>query len=273
MLIQRLKPHHCFSAWCAGWLFLSACAIPTLGQELPLPKDTLPETLELIRVPLGLEQVHSDVVSEEWVALGRRLFFDPILSADQTVSCATCHQPDHGFASPEAVSVGIGGMKGTRNAPSILNTVYRKSLFWDGRTATLEEQALEPIENAVEMGHDLSNIIGRLQEDPGYSEQFVRVFGQPVSEEGLSKALASFQRVLLSGDHGVDRFRAGEFKALTTEERNGMWIFESKGQCWRCHSGANLTDEDFHNTGVSWGKEPLDLGRFDVTGNLSLIHI
>ncbi|MEC7428493.1 MAG: cytochrome c peroxidase [Planctomycetota bacterium] len=267
MLIQRLKPHHCFSAWCAGWLFLSACAIPTLGQELPLPKDTLPETLELIRVPLGLEQVQSDVVSEEWVALGRRLFFDPILSADQTVSCATCHQPDHGFASPEAVSVGIGGMKGTRNAPSILNTVYRKSLFWDGRTATLEEQALEPIENAVEMGHDLSNIIGRLQEDPGYSEQFIRVFGQPVSEEGLSKALASFQRVLLSGDHGVDRFRAGEFKALTTEERNGMWIFESKGQCWRCHSGANLTDEDFHNTGVSWGKEPLDLGRFDVTGN------
>ena len=267
MLMQRLRPRQDFQACCVGWLLLFAFAIPTLGQELALPKDTLPKTLELVRVPLGLEPVKSEPVSVEVVALGRRLFFDPILSADRTVSCATCHQPEHGFASPEAVSVGIGGMKGTRNAPSILNTVYRKSLFWDGRTATLEEQALEPIENAVEMGHDLSNIIERLEEDPDYSEHFQRVFGQPVTTEGLGRALASFQRVLLSGDHGVDRFRAGEFKALTTEERNGMWIFESKGQCWRCHSGANLTDEDFHNTGVSWGKKPLDLGRFEVTGN------
>jgi len=253
----------CFvGLWCLS-------SLTAVSQEVVIPKDELPKKLELERVPLGLElerRIPPDSpLSEKRVALGRKLFFDPILSEDRTVSCASCHQPDLGFASADPVSIGIHGKQGRRNSPSILNTAYRTSVFWDGRTKSLEEQALEPIQNPLEMGSDLEMIVERLQEDAEYKQLFLEAFDREPTAESLGKAIASFQRVLLSGDHAVDRFRAGEFKALTTEERNGMWIFESKGQCWRCHSGANFTDEGFHNTGVSWGKEPLDLGRFEVT--------
>lgn len=245
------------------------CYSTCVSQEIMLPKDDLPQLLELERVPLGLEVERpvplDSPLDRKRVDLGRKLFFDPILSEDQTVSCASCHQPELGFASSDPTSTGIHGKQGRRNAPSILNTAYRTSVFWDGRTKTLEEQALEPIQNPLEMGSDLEKIIARLKITPEYKQAFQEAFNHEPTAESLGKALASFQRVLLSGDHGVDRFRAGEFKALTTEERNGMWIFESKGGCWRCHSGANLTDEGFHNTGVSWGKQPLDLGRFEVT--------
>ncbi len=259
--------------WILAVVFLVCLSgiLPREGyaQEIPLPPDDLPDRIEWDKVPLGLEQERpvpeNNPLDPHRIALGRKLFFDPILSEDRSVSCASCHQPHLGFASADVVSTGIHGKRGRRNAPSILNTVYRDSLFWDGRTKTLEEQALEPIQNPLEMGSDLGEIVRRLQTDSEYRKLFAAAFSQEPSAELLAQALASFQRVLLSGDHGVDRFRAGEFKALTTEERNGMWIFESKGGCWRCHSGANLTDEGFHNTGVSWGKEPLDLGRFEIT--------
>ena len=138
-------------------------------------------------------------------------------------------------------------------------------MFWDGRSATLESQALEPIENPIELDFSVEKVIERLKQDPKYVSEFKRAFDDEPSPETLAKALAAFQRVLLSGDHPVDRFRAGDFDALTEAERNGMWIFESNGGCWKCHSGATFSDEGFHNTGVSWGKKPLDLGRFEQT--------
>ena len=234
----------------------------------PLPKDTLPEKLPLDAVPLGLGKGHpapkDNPLTEPRVRLGRQLFFDPILSADRTVACASCHDPAHGFASAEPVAVGVGGKRGTRNAPSLFNRAYGAAQFWDGREATLEAQALRPIDNPLELGASVKEVLQRLQEDKGYRAKFEEAFSDGVTADNLARALAGFQRTLLLGNSPVDRFRAGEVAALNEAARQGLWLFESRGRCWRCHSGPNFTDEKFHNTGVGWGKD--DLGRFAVTG-------
>jgi cytochrome c peroxidase len=234
-----------------------------------LPKDTLPAKLAVDDVPFGLSPrivPKDNPLTQARVDLGRRLFFDPILSEDKTVSCASCHRPDHGFASPDAQPRGIRGQKTTRRAPSLLNRAYGSAFFWDGRAASLEEQALHPIANPTEMGTSVATIVKRLQSDTKYKAAFAEAFPDDVTEVNLAKALASFERVLLRGDSRVDRFRKkGDHAALTPQERHGLWIYESKGQCWRCHGGANFTDEMFHNTGIGWGKKPSDVGRAIVT--------
>jgi cytochrome c peroxidase len=188
-------------------------------------------------------------------ALGRRLFFDTRLSLDNTVSCASCHLPEHGFADPRAHSVGIAGRTTPMHAPSLFNRALGKSFFWDGRAATLEEQVLMPIENPDEMGIPVEKVLERV--------------GGGLTRAELSAALADFVRGVWIGDSPVDRFQAGEFSALAVPERLGLWVYESKGRCWRCHSGPNFSDEEYHNTGVGVrdGK-PLD-GRMHVTSNES----
>jgi cytochrome c peroxidase len=248
-----------------------ALVATALGAGVPSPpaKDTLPDKLSLTELPLGLpaRPVPKDnALSEARVRLGRRLFFDPILSADQSVACATCHRPDHGFASGEARPRGIGGRRTARRAPALLNRAYGSSFFWDGRVATLEEQALQPIANPVEMGTSVELVVKRLRANRDYQAQFAAAFPDGVTAANLGRSLASFERVLLRGDSRVDRFRRlGEHAALSAEERRGLWLYESKGRCWRCHTGATFTDEGFHNTGVGWGDEPADPGRFAVT--------
>jgi cytochrome c peroxidase len=242
-----------------------------LAADAPSPpaKDTLPDKLSLEVIPLGLpaRPVPKDnPLREPAVRLGRKLFFDPILSTDNSVACATCHRPDHGFASAEARPRGIGGQRTSRRAPSLLNRAYGSSFFWDGRTATLEEQALQPIENPAEMGSSVELAVKRLQANRDYRAAFEAAFSDGVTAGNLGRALASFERVLLRGGSRVDRFRRqGEHAALSPEERRGLWLYESKGRCWRCHTGATFTDEGFHNTGVGWGADPADLGRFAVT--------
>ncbi len=234
-----------------------------------LPVDNLAPDLSLTAIPLGLASerpIPSDnKLTQARVQLGRRLFFDGRLSKDGTISCASCHIPEKAFASSDAVSTGVDGKLGTRNSPTVLNRAFGRSFFWDGRAATLEEQALMPIENPLEMDTKVISVLEQLRADPEYRKQFSEAYDGGISAENLARALASFQRVLLSGNSAVDRFHGGEFAALTTEERQGLWIFESRGACWRCHGDSNFTDEGFHNTGVSWGKAPADLGRFDVT--------
>jgi len=233
----------------------------------PVPADTLPETLSIEVVPLGLDPRPASAenpLSAARVALGRRLFFDPVLSRDKSVACASCHQPDHGFASPDARPRGIGGREVARRAPTLLNRAYGTAFFWDGRAASLEEQALEPIANPAEMGSSVDEAVSRLRAEARYKNQFAVAFDDGVTAANLGKALASFERVLLRGDSPVDRFRQrGERNAMTAGELHGLWLYESKGQCWRCHTGKNFTDENFHNTGVSWGGD--DLGRHAVT--------
>ncbi|HEY1861187.1 MAG TPA: cytochrome c peroxidase [Gemmataceae bacterium] len=235
----------------------------------PIPEDTLPAILTLDAIPLGLSTrtvPDDNPLTEARVTLGRKLFFDPILSGDRTVACASCHQPQHGFTSGAAQARGIGGKATKRKAPTLLNRAYGTALFWDGHETSLEAQALRPIEDPTEMGAKLTDVIKNLQAHKEYKDQFDTAFTDGVTAANLGKALASFERVLLRGDSAIDRFRRkGDRAALTAEERHGLWLYESKGHCWKCHSGANFTDEQFHNTGVSWGKEPLDLGRFAVT--------
>jgi len=237
----------------------------------PVPADSLPEKLPVEKIPLGLDprpEVKDNPLSEARVALGRRLFFDSILSADNTIACASCHRPDRGFSGGSARSLGIGGQATVRRAPTLFNRAYGKSLFWDGRASTLEEQALRPIENPAEMGSSVETAVQKVKADAKYQSEFKAAFTDGVTAANLGKALASFERVLLRGDSPVDRFRKlGQHDALTPAQRHGLWLYESKGLCWRCHSGPNFTDEKFHNTGVGWGKEPADLGRFNITKN------
>jgi cytochrome c peroxidase len=250
---------------------LLAFGLAALGGDspAPVPRDTLPATLSLDDVPLGLGPLpvsREAPRSEARLGLGRRLFFDPILSADGTVACASCHQPAHGFAGGEARPRGIRGQRTARRAPTLFNRAYGTAFFWDGREATLEAQALRPIADPAEMGSQVAEVLRRLRADRDYATRFEAAFPDGVTAANLGTALAAFERVLLRGDSRVDRFRRqGDHAALTPEERHGLWLYESKGRCWRCHSGPNFSDEQFHNTGVSWGKEPPDLGRYQVT--------
>ena len=251
------------------------------GQDskVVLPKDSLPKDLDLAPQKLGLDLSPNtpadNPMTRERVELGRRLFFDPILSKDNTVSCASCHQPDHGFASPDRKAIGIAGQEGTRNSPTVLNRVYGRHFFWDGRAASLEEQALMPIENPKEFNTTVKAVLQKIRQQDSYVREFEKAFSTAdgisveaqefVTAKNLAKAIASFQRVLVIGDSPIDRFQAGEYKAITTKQRQGLWIFESRGGCWKCHSGGNYSDEKFHNTGVSFKQSERDAGRYDHT--------
>jgi cytochrome c peroxidase len=257
-------------ALCCRVFFLEPLAADEAKSVRPaLPKDTLPAELPLDVIPLGLEPqrpaVQDNQLTTQRARLGRRLFFDPLLSADRTLACATCHDPAHGFASSAPKSAGLLGRIGTRNAPSLWNRAYGKLFFWDGRAASLEEQALRPIENDKELGAGVDEVLRRISADDSYRQQFAAAYEGGVTPANLAKALASFQRVLLSGDSRVDRFQANsDVAALSVSERSGLWLFESKARCWHCHSGRNYSDEALHNTGVGWG-EGSDPGRMAVT--------
>ncbi len=245
-----------------------------------LPQDTLPAKVEIGRLPVGFESLpaapENNPTTQAKVDLGRRLFFDPILSANGTVSCASCHQPEYGFASPEDLPVGFEGERGRRNSPTIINRAFGTAFSWDGRDGSLEQQVLGPLTSKGEMGGNLAGVIQNLRENEAYVAQFAKVFSDEVGSEAADKviteqtlafALASFERTLVSGNSPVDRFRGSDYDALSKTARQGLWIFESRGGCWKCHSGANFSDEDFHNTGVAYGTEKRDEGRFEHTGD------
>lgn len=239
------------------------------GAPAPVPKDTLPDRLSLDEVPLGLGErpvPRDNPLTEARVALGRKLFFDPVLSADRTVACASCHRPEHGFTGGPAGARGVRGKPTPRRAPTLFNRAFGTAFFWDGRAGSLEEQALRPIADPDEMGSSVDEAVKRLGGDPDYEAAFKKAFPDGVTAANLGKALAGFERVLLRGGSAVDRFRRnGERGALTAAELHGLWLYESKGRCWRCHPGAHFTDEQFHNTGVGRDREPPDPGRFAVT--------
>jgi cytochrome c peroxidase len=251
-------------------------------QSARLPQDTLPSRWDYTALPLGLsEPVEHPADNQPTAAkieLGRRLFFDPVLSRDGSQSCASCHRPENNFASSDPIAVGVAGRKGERHAPTVMNRGWSRHLFWDGRAGSLEEQALQPITNPAELATTVEAVLEKLRSDHTYLQQFASAFpgsvapargeienAAVVTPENLAKALACFERTLVAADAPVDRFRAGRYESLNQRQRTGMWIFESRGKCWQCHSGDNLTDEQFHNTGVGYGRAERDLGRFHVT--------
>jgi cytochrome c peroxidase len=201
------------------------------------------------------------------VALGRALFFDRRLSADESLACATCHNPERAFADGRRVSVGVNGAMGHRNAPTLVNRGFGASHFWDGRASGLEAQVLEPIQNPRELGGPLDAAVARLDRDSNYREAFLTAFGGPVSAVHLAQALASYVRTILAGGAPLDRFLAGDHDALTPDAQEGLRVFRGRANCTACHLGPTLTDEQFHNTGVAWGDGRLvDEGRASVTG-------
>lgn len=197
--------------------------------------------------------------------LGEKLFFDPILSGDRSVSCASCHKPEHAFADDVPLSRGIGGQLGTRNTPSAMNTAGRLSFFWDDRAASLEEQALGPIANPAEMGLPLPEAVARLNDDATYARWFEKVYHGPVTEKNLAKAIAAFERTLETSDTPYDRYNAGDDSALSPKAVRGRLLFIGRANCANCHSGEDFTADRPKSIGLYNGREWNDPGRAGIT--------
>jgi cytochrome c peroxidase len=198
--------------------------------------------------------------------LGEMLFFDTILSRGNQVSCASCHKPEFAFADNNPVSTGVDGLKGDRNSPSCMNLGSRNFFFWDGRAESLEEQALGPIENPVEMDLPLSEAIRKLNKHPQYRSFFVSLYGRPADREALADALASFQRTLETNKSAFDKWMSGSDTTLmTASAKRGREIFNEKGKCFDCHFGPDFTGDQFRNIGIFNGKDLHDSGRYLVT--------
>ena len=208
-------------------------------------------------------------LTAEKVELGRLLFFDKRLSQNNTITCASCHLPEKGFTDGLPVSTGINNLKGGRSALALINRVYSQAQFGDGRAETLEDQSIGPFVDPVEhgfMNHD--EMVAKMRQIPGYRELFQDVFSREIVIEDVGRAIASFQRTILSGNSAMDKFDRGwEEEALSESARRGLDLFRVKAHCTRCHSGFNFTDEKFHNIGIGWDTNTVDLGRYLVTKN------
>ena len=249
----------------AGVTVVLASIVPFLASS------PISEELWRPKIPLGLDLYlpvpEDNPLTREKVELGRKLFFDLLLSRDQTLSCAGCHDPERAFTDGRAISEGVFERKGTRSVPTLVNRGYGRTFFWDGRISSLEEQVLQPIQDSKEMDMTLEEILTRLKKEEDYRQGFREAFRTEVNSEGIAKALASYVRTLLSGHSRFDRYVNGEREALSEDARQGLEIFRGKGNCAACHVGPNFTDERFHNTGVAWKNGRfMDSGRFLVTG-------
>jgi len=200
------------------------------------------------------------------IELGKQLYFDGRLSKNGAISCAFCHNPGTGWADPRQTSIGIGGGLGGRQAPTVLNTAFNHLQFWDGRARSLEEQAIGPIHNPIEMGETHENVVAKLNKIKGYQRQFRAVFGTDVSLQGIAEAIAAYERTVISTDSPFDKYVAGDSKAMDEAAVRGMALFKGKARCVLCHGGPNFTDNQFHNLGVPQvGPMKEDLGRYYVT--------
>ncbi|MBL7804013.1 MAG: c-type cytochrome [Saprospiraceae bacterium] len=197
--------------------------------------------------------------------LGERLFFDPILSADRTISCASCHKPEYAFADTLPFSLGIRGQHTTRNTPTAMNMGSRPYFFYDGRVATLADQALHPIRNPIEMGLPIPDAVRRLAKHKQYKRWFADIYHRPVDSLALGDALAAFEFTLETADTPNDRWLNGDTAAMTASQRRGRQIFLKKGRCFDCHFSPDFTGDEFRNVGLYTGAAHDDVGRFAVT--------
>jgi cytochrome c peroxidase len=221
------------------------------------------------RQPLGLPPIEwpkSNPYSAAKAELGTYLFFDKRLSADGSISCATCHDPKFAYTDDEPVSTGIRNQKGNRSAPTVINRAFSLAQFWDGRASTLEEQAKGPIANPIEMGNTHEAVVSSLQKIAGYRPLFLKAFGsEEINIDRVAMAIATFERTILSGNSPYDRYRKGDKKAMRPEQIRGMSVFVDKAKCDRCHENANFTLNAYANLGVGSDKPDPDLGRYAET--------
>lgn len=223
----------------------------------------LPEKAARIQIPIGISEAlwqqripTDNPMSPGKVALGQALYFDKRLSIDGTVSCATCHDPAVAFTDSYFVAIGAGGKRGSRNSPTVLNAMFGKSLFWDGRASSLEEQAKHPLMSSFEMGMGSGQeLIRRVASVPEYQRLFKQVFkSEGIDLNTIVKAIATYERTLLSGNSPFDRYIVGTTKAITDAQQRGWELFKGKAKCIECHTYSLntpfFTDFKFHNTGV-----------------------
>jgi cytochrome c peroxidase len=212
------------------------CAVAAFATPpAPLPPPPSPE---------------GNPVTPEKAELGKKLFFDRRLSGDGTMNCATCHDPESGYSDGLAISLSYPTTRNWRNSPGLINSAYRKTLFWDGRSASLEEQALFPMMSPFEMNRNLDYVEEVLKTVPEYVEAVQKIFGGEITRQRVAMAIAAFERTLVSRDTPMDRHLRGEKDAMTPKQRAGYGLFVGKAGCTACHGGENLTDERFHNLGV-----------------------
>ncbi|HEU4622076.1 MAG TPA: cytochrome c peroxidase [Burkholderiaceae bacterium] len=203
----------------------------------------------------------------ERVALGKTLFFDPRISGNGALSCASCHNPTLGWSDGLPTPVGMNGKVLGRATPTILNTAYNTQFMWDGRKKSLEDQALGPMQASDEMNSDLRAVVERLRKNVGYQKMFEKAYpGQPIDETLIAKAIAAFERSVVAADSPFDRWVAGDKKAMTENQVRGYQLFvdSSKGNCVVCHAPPNFTDNGFHNIGVASSEKMQDVGRYAV---------
>jgi cytochrome c peroxidase len=212
-----------------------------------------------------LSSFSSDEPADE-IALGKLLFFNPILSKDKSVSCASCHKPNYAFADTFAISIGVDGKKGTRNTPTAMNQRLGKFFFWDGRAKSLEEQALAPIANPVEMNLPVDEAVKRLKRNKNYNAYFKTIFNGEPTAEHLAKAIAAFERSLETSNSPFDNWKFyDDASAVSDAAQRGFAVLNEKGKCVKCHFGADLTTHEFRNIGLFDSKLLNDSGRFAVT--------
>ena len=283
-MVTTLRTASCAIALCLlSTPGLSGDSVPlrarSRGTGIPPARPATPIGQVInIEAPLGLPPVpipQDNPPTRETVFLGRKLFFDKLFSRDNTVSCASCHDPPHGFADPRPVSEGVNGLKGSRNAPTVLNAAYNEILFWDGRAPTLEAQAAGPVDNPVELAHSLVGVERKLAALPEYVELFEKAWGPGrITYEMVAKSLASYQRTLVSGNSPFDRYYyGGEKTAISESAVRGLKLYLNPSlkaaNCVSCHridvKFSTFTEPRFHNTGVAWNPQTgqlTDLGRW-----------
>jgi cytochrome c peroxidase len=256
-----------------------------------------------VTLPQGLAAANANIfipadnpMTRAKIELGRQLYFDERLSSDNTISCASCHDPAHAFAAETQFGIGVRGQQGGRNSPVAYNRILSTAQFWDGRAATLEDQAIGPIANPIEMGNTHEASVATISAISGYKKQFDKIFSDGVTIENVGKAIATFERTLVTGPAPFDAYdaiarfekvfaddlefldeepelntkylalkRAAAKYPMSESAQRGMRLFAAKANCATCHAGANFTDEQYHNLGVGMDAPNPDLGRFEVT--------
>lgn len=229
--------------------------------------------LSVISCLLGLVFIQAklaDTAPANKVELGKMLFFDPILSKNNKISCFSCHRPEYAFADPRIVSLGVNGTKGVRNSPSAMNLNLQNAFFWDGRAKTLEEQALIPIENPVEMNSKVDLVLARLKQKPVYQTAFKKIFNAEPTRQNLGEALAVYERTLETSDSPFDNWQFNDDpKAVGEDVKRGLALFNGKARCVNCHFGPDFTTNQFRNIGLFNGKNLNDSGRAAISHQIA----
>ncbi len=270
-----MKPLHLLSL-AAATLGITAASLTTANTPPPQVTDASGRTyvlragdpsLTAWRLP-DVPHPADNTPTAERVALGHQLFFDPRLSGDGNMSCASCHNPMFGWSDGLPTARGAKSQVLGRATPTVINTAYNGLQMWDGRKKSLEDQAMGPMEANVEMNADMGKLFAFLKGNAGYREQFAKAYpGEAIDASTVSKAIAAFERTIVSRDAPFDRWLAGKADAMTPDQVRGFALFVDprKGNCAACHNGPNFTDNGFHNVGLaSWGQPNPDMGRYAI---------